>query len=446
MDIKRFYDESLAQASYVVYSDNEIALIDPARNPEPYYEFAEKRQAKIVAVVETHLHADFVSSHLEIHRSTGATIFVSKHAGAEYPHETFDEGKEIKIGGAALKSLNTPGHSPDSISVLVIDEEGIEQAVLTGDTLFIGEVGRPDLRQDAGNFQENRNKLARQLYRSVQQVLRPLEEDVLVYPAHGAGSLCGKNISNEPFSTIGKERQENYALQPMDEDEFVGKITEKQPHIPAYFAYDVELNRKGADDFKSSIEAVPKRTDSEQDIAAGQELIIDTRDEKLFKKGHYSGAINIMDGPKFETWLGTLVKPDQKFYLIAENESRLFQLLEKAAKIGYEKLIKKAIVTPAVAEEQSPLLQLDQFKKEPEAYEILDLRTDAELENGKVFETAVHIPLQEIQERLDEINTSKPVVVHCAAGYRSAIGASLLSRILDDTPVYDLSDSIKEFH
>lgn len=426
-------------------SDKEIALIDPARNPQQYYEYAKTRQARIVAVVETHLHADFVSSHLEIHRSTGATIFVSKHAGAEYPHETFDEGKEINIGGAALKSLNTPGHSPDSISILVTDEEGIEKAVLTGDTLFIGEVGRPDLRQDSGDFYAKRRKLARQLYRSLHHVLRPLDEDVMVYPAHGAGSLCGRNISSDPFSTIGKERQENYALQPMHEDEFVNKITEKQPHIPPYFAYDVALNRKGADDFKSSIEAVPK-TDSEQDIAAVQELIVDTRDEKLFKKGHYSGAINIMNGPKFETWLGTLVKPEQKFYLIAENESSLLQLLEKAAKIGYEKLIKKAIVNPAFAEEQSPLLQLDQFKRDTEAWEIVDLRTDTELENGKIFETAVHIPLQEIQERVDEINTSKPIVVHCAAGYRSAIGASLLNRILDDKPVYDLSDSVKEFH
>jgi glyoxylase-like metal-dependent hydrolase (beta-lactamase superfamily II) len=205
MEIKQFYDETLAHASYAIYSEGEIALVDPARDPQPYMEYASEKGGKICAVIETHPHADFVSSHLEISKRTGAEIFVSELVGADYPHVPFDNGDELKLGKGKLKALNTPGHSPDSISILAIDENGKEMAVFTGDTLFIGDVGRPDLRENAGNLKAKREELARDMYRSTRNILMQLEKDVVVYPAHGAGSLCGKSLSKELYSTIGNQ-------------------------------------------------------------------------------------------------------------------------------------------------------------------------------------------------------------------------------------------------
>lgn len=313
MHIERFYDQDLAQASYAVLSEKEIALIDPARDPQPYYDFAKKHHAKIEAVIETHLHADFVSSHLEIHKTTGAAIYTSSLAGAAYPHTAFDQGGKITVGKVKLKAFNTPGHSPDSISVVVTHEQGNDVAVFTGDTLFVGDVGRPDLRENSNDFKTKREELARQLYQSTRNILMELEKNVQVYPAHGAGSLCGKNISSDLSSTIGREIEQNYALQPISEDEFVNLLLEDQPYIPRYFSFNVAVNKKGANAFEASIEAVPrlnKYARREEDV-----LIVDARPQKQFKAGHLPGAINIMDGEKFETWLGSIVSPEEEFYL-----------------------------------------------------------------------------------------------------------------------------------
>jgi hydroxyacylglutathione hydrolase len=442
MKIHQFYDKGLAHASYAVIRNGRMIVVDPARDPQPYYDFATLNEADITGVIETHPHADFVSSHLEIHQTTGAVIYVSKLTGAEYPHETFDDGDVIQLDDIKLKAINTPGHSPDSICILVEDQYGNEKALFTGDTLFVGDVGRPDLRENAGNIMAKKEQLARQMYHSTREKLMTLPHDIVVYPAHGPGSLCGKNMSPDLQSTIGRELRENYALQLMDELTFVKTITEDQPFIPKYFGHDVELNKTGAPSFHDSISAVFRPGgdfQTEKNIP-----IIDTRSKDDFKKGFLKGAINLQDGEKFETWLGSIIGPDEQFYLIAANDDDLHAVIKKAAKIGYEQNIKAALLPPAYATERSAELDLADFKSHPENYTIVDARNQIETDDGLVFDHACTIPLPELRERINEIPTDKPIVAHCAAGYRSAAASSIIRSKITNVPVYDLGEVVKE--
>ncbi|GGG15481.1 rhodanese-like domain-containing protein [Pontibacter amylolyticus] len=444
MKIEQFEDKGLAHYAYAILSENtgEIVLVDPARNPQPYYDYAAQNNAKIVGVIETHPHADFVSSHLEIHKKTGATIYAHSLVGADYPHKTFDEGAVLEMGDIKLKSLHTPGHSPDGISI-VLQHEGKDVAVFTGDTLFIGDVGRPDLRESAGNITAKREELARQMYHSTREKLMKLDDDVLVYPAHGAGTLCGKGLSEANSSTIGAEKMSNYALQDMSEDQFVKVLTEDQPFIPKYFGYDVGLNKKGAPAYQPSVDGV-KRLEKNYKPSAGA-VVVDARSEKVFKKGHLKGAINIQNGGKFETWLGSIVGPDERYYLIAETEEELDDLIRKASKIGYELLIEGAFVQTEAAEEKSPVIDVAEFKENQDEYTIVDIRNASEVRGGKFFDKAINIPLPELRERAKEIPADKPVVVHCAGGYRSAAGSSIVEAALPDTTVLDLSEAVNDF-
>src|ERR1700743_3724628 len=321
MLIQQFYDKGLAHASYAIIRTGKMIVIDPARDPQPYYDFAGMHNADIAGVIETHPHADFISSHLEIHQTTGATIYVSKLLGAAYPHETFDDGDVIQLEDIKLKAINTPGHSPDSICILVIDENGTEKALFTGDTLFVGDVGRPDLRESVGNITAKKEELAKQMYHSTRDKLMKLPHGVIVYPAHGPGSLCGRNMSPDLQSTIGRELRENYALQLMDELQFVKTLTADQPFVPKYFGHDVETNKKGAAMFDESIKNIPRLDDGA--VLDRNILVIDTRPKDIFDKGHLQGAINLQNGGKFETWLGSVVSPDEQFYIIAEDEQAL---------------------------------------------------------------------------------------------------------------------------
>lgn len=447
MEIRQFEDKNLAHYSYAIVSKGEIALVDPARNPQWYYDFAKEKNSKIVAVIETHPHADFVSSHLEIHETTGATIYASKLLNAEYTHIPLDQGDVVKVGDIILKVLHTPGHSPDSISLVAVDEK--ENAVFTGDTLFIGDCGRPDLREKAGTITATRTELAKQMYHSLRDQLMALPDDVMVYPAHGAGSLCGKGLSQANSSTIGAEKLTNWCLQEMSEQEFVFALLEDQPFVPHYFPFDVELNKKGAPAFATAISKVEVDTfilsKNTAQVLDPNLLIIDTRPQEQFKKAHLKNAINLMNDTKFETWLGSIVKPKEKFYLLAGEKDVLRSLIERVAQIGYEDQLVGAFISP-FGDTSTEVLDIARFRNKQEDYTILDVRNPSEVKSKTLFEHSLHIPLYELRERIGEIPLHKPIVVHCAGGYRSAAASSIIKTVLGTTPqVFDLSEAVKEF-
>jgi hydroxyacylglutathione hydrolase len=447
MEIKQFQDKNLAHYSYAIESNGEVAVIDPSRNPQPYYDFALEHHAKITTIIETHPHADFVSSHLEIYNKTGATIYVSKLLGAEYPHEPFDEDDAIILGNVTLKALNTPGHSPDSISILLIDENDKERAVFSGDTLFIGDCGRPDLREEAGSITMARKDLAKKMYHSLRDKFIPLANDVLVYPAHGAGSLCGKGLSQLNSSNMGAEKMSNWSLQKMSEDDFVDQLLSDQPFVPKYFPYEVGLNKKGAENFSESISKVKKikaeNIDSQTIVSSL--VIIDSRPQLQFKKGHLKNAINLMKDNSFETWLGSIVNPREKFYLIAEDETVLNELIGRIAKIGYEGQIELAI-SGDMGNVVTDNFDSEELRENEEAFTIVDIRNPSEIKTKKVFEHTIEIPLYELRERTNEIPLNKPIVVHCEAGFRSAAGSSIIkSKVNGSAQVFDLSEAVRTF-
>jgi len=442
VQIQQFYDKGLAHASYAVRAGRQVAVIDPGRDPQPYYDFADEHDAEIVAVIETHPHADFVSSHLEIARETDATIYCSKLTGARYPHKSFDDGDRLKLGTVEMHALNTPGHSPDSISVLLLDELAQTRAVFTGDTLFVGDVGRPDLREDAAVGGHTREDLAALLYASLRQKLMALPPATRVYPAHGPGSLCGKTTSLDLDSTIAKELASNYALQPMSEAEFISVLLADQPFVPKYFSHDVQLNKLGAPNFEDSVRTVP-RLGSQAVLAPGV-LLVDTRPATQFRAGHLPGAINLQDGGKFETWLGAVVGPTEPFYLLADTQIQLDAVIRKAAKIGYEATIKGALLAPTLLPAASPAVDVAAVRARPAQFTIVDVRNRTEA-HQLLLENALLIPLPELRERVGEIPTNKPVLVHCAGGYRSAAAASIIEAARPEATVYDLGEAITEF-
>ena len=449
MQIKQFEDKNLSHYSYAVLSESEknIVLIDPARNTQPYLDYAKENNAQITGVIETHPHADFVSSHLELHQTIGATIYTSKDVHALYPHQAFDEGQTIQLGKIKLTALNTPGHSPDSISIL-LEHKGKQEAVFTGDTLFIGDCGRPDLREGSGKIQTTRTELAKQMYYSLREKLMSLNDDVLVYPAHGAGTLCGKNLSKESSSTIGEEKKTNWSLQEATEEVFVKNLLADQPFVPIYFPFDVELNRKGAAAFKESISNIKTGETILENSAPALDKtlwVVDTRKENEFKKGHLPHSVNLMEKGKFETWLGSIIKPGEKFYLVSDSKEQLQTMLERTAAIGYESQVAEGFVIENgnVKEEK---INVDEFKNHQQDYTIVDVRNTSEVKEEKIFQNSISIPLAEIRNRVNEIPTDKPIVVHCAGGYRSAAASSLIHSQLNSTvKVFDLGEAVKEF-
>ncbi|RIV71365.1 MBL fold metallo-hydrolase [Flagellimonas aequoris] len=441
MEIKQFEYKPLAHYSYAIVSNGEMAVIDPERNPMQYYAFAQEHEAKIVAVIETHPHADFVSSHLQIHQETGAVIYHSKMLGADYEYHPFDEGDSIKLGDITISALNTPGHSPDSITVVA--EQAGKMALFTGDTLFIGDVGRPDLREKAGNMTAKRQELAEMMYDTIQNKFKDLPDGALVYPAHGAGSLCGKNLSSDNSSTLGNERMGNWAFKPQSKEAFVGTLLDSQPFIPSYFGFDVDTNRRGPENLRTSVAKVPFKLNT-----TAEGLIIDVRDEVVFKKGHLPGSINVMavsENSKFETWLGSIVEPSEPFSIVIDKPEDLDMILERVAKIGYEKQVKLVLTMDESQMVQSNKLDLSDFKKNKDGYTIVDIRNQSEVEEGKFFEQAINIPLNDLRKSVDQIPMDKPLIVHCAGGYRSTAGSSILEKLVDKVPVYDLGENVNDF-
>ncbi|WP_299800190.1 MBL fold metallo-hydrolase [uncultured Maribacter sp.] len=445
MIIKQFEDKPLAHYSYAILSGNEMALVDPSRDPEPYYKFAEENDAKIVAIFETHPHADFVSGHLQIHKETEAIIYVSELVGADYPHKTFDDDATFKMNEVTFTAINTPGHSPDGITIVAKDKN-TKQAIFTGDTLFIGDVGRPDLREKAGNMKAKREQLAEAMFSTMQTKFNHLPDDTLVYPAHGAGSLCGKNMSSDSSSTLGNERIGNWAFKNLTKDEFVTHILQDQPFIPSYFGYDVAINKIGAENFMSTISQIPLKIGAfkiEKNI-----LVIDTRDEAEFKKNHLPNSINIMArniDDKIETWLGSIVEPKEPFYMVVDSITDRQVILERIAKIGYESQVKAVLTLDKVYEKEDEFDFVD-FDKNKENYTIVDIRNKSEFNEGNFFDSAINIPLNELRNSIDKIPTNKPIVIHCAGGYRSAAGSSIVSKEIKNTQVYDLSEKINNYN
>ena len=441
MKIKQFEYKPLAHYSYALISDGEMAIVDPERDPMQYYTLAKANKAKIIAVIETHPHADFVSSHLQIRNETGATIYNSEKLGADYPHTSFDERDRITIGKATLTAINTPGHSPDSITILA--KEGEKTVLFTGDTLFIGDVGRPDLREKAGNMKAKREELAEMMYDTIQNKFTGLPDDAIVYPAHGAGSLCGKSMSDAASSTLGNERMGNWAFKAQSKEEFVGTLLDGQPFIPSYFGFNVDINKTGAENLRLAIGAIPFQIG-----ASADGLIVDVREETEFKKRHLKGSFNIQatsEDSTFETWLGAIVEPNEKFSLVIDSPDDLEIILHRTAKIGYEKQLQKVLTLSGKDFVKMPQLDLQDFKKNTDNYTIVDVRNASEVAEGKFFENALSRPLNNLRHTSDEIPTDRPIVVHCAGGYRSAVGSSILSKKLNGVTVFDLSEAVKEF-
>ncbi|MEQ8707334.1 MAG: MBL fold metallo-hydrolase [Phaeodactylibacter sp.] len=441
MHIHQFYDEGLAHASYAIIDNGKMALVDPARDPQPYISYAKKHAADIVAVFETHPHADFASSHLEFHQTFGTIVYVHPDMGVTYPHQALSDQETVELGNLKIQALDTPGHSPDHNSYLLYDMNGKPHAIFTGDSLFIGDVGRPDLREDAGKFNLTRSELAGKMYETMQSVFKPLPDNVMVYPAHGAGSLCGKNMSDETVSSIGEQRKANWAFSETDKTAFVEELLSGQPNVPKYFPFSVEENRRGVPAYLSSLEKVTRvreAGDLKEEI-----LIIDTRKAELYKKGHLDNSINIPDGEKFETWLGTLIAPGTPFYLVASSEDDLKTVMAKAAKISYEQFIAGIFeLEKAPVNGKVKAASLDKIKAAPELYTILDVRSPKEHEQQPAFASSINVPLDQLLERAKQVGNGKPVAVHCAGGYRSAIAASILERA-QQKEVLDIGDEIK---
>lgn len=441
--IEQFESKGLAHFSYAVMADKKIIIVDPQRDAQVYYDFAEKNNASIVGVIETHPHADFVSSHLEIHQKLNVPIYASSLTKAKYPLTKYDEGNTIKLTDKVeLKSLFTPGHAPDHIAAVLI-EDGIERVVFSGDALFFGDVGRPDLLDYSNESQKKRQYLAEMMYETIHQKFAKLQDDVVLYPSHGAGSLCGKSIRKAKSSTVGYEKQYNYAFEKRTKDEFVKLLLSDQPFIPKYFAYDVELNAKGAPELKSSLAKIKNLPKNYQPDA--QALLIDTRPAAVFNASYLPNAINIQGSGSLETWLGSVVSPDSKFYLTAADEQSLLVAIKKAAAIGYEANLLGVFVYDANNGNKMTAFDKNNFNPAENKYTYIDVRNEKEVKGQPIFKNSINIPLQDIATRLSEIPTGKPLLIYCGSGYRSATASSLLKKYLPSIEVYDLGSAVSNY-
>lgn len=441
--IEQFEDKGLAHYSYAVVAGRKMIVIDPQRDPQVYYDFAQKNDAVIVGVIETHPHADFVSAHLEMQKKLSVPIYASSLTKPKYAATAFDDGNTIPLTlEVGLRSMYTPGHAPDHVSVVLTDN-GKDIAVFSGDSLLIGDVGRPDLRDFSKDVQAQRQRLAEMMYETIHQKFAKLADNVTVYPAHGAGSLCGKSIRKAASSTIGYEKQHNYAFEKRTKEQFVSLLLADQPFIPKYFPFDVKLNIQGAPELNTSLSRIKHLTKKHR--PKPQDLVIDTRLAANFKASHLPNAINIQGAGAFETWLGTLVAPDTEFYIIGGDQTGLDMAIKKSAAIGYEASIKGAFIYDATDGIKSAPFDPGKFNANENSYTILDVRTDKEVKQKPAFENSIHIPLQDLSDRLSEVPTDKPILVHCASGYRSAAASSILQKNLPKATVCDLGAAIAQY-
>ncbi|HZI19459.1 MAG TPA: MBL fold metallo-hydrolase [Pyrinomonadaceae bacterium] len=435
MHFRQFYLGCLAHASYLIGSEGEAAVVDPQRDVGQYLEEAAAHGLRVRYVVETHLHADFVSGHRELAARTGAEIVFGARAGATFQHRAVGEGDELKVGRLTLRVLETPGHTPEGISLLVFDPDAgpDPRMVLTGDTLFVGDVGRPDLAGSRGYTPE---QMAGMLYDSLHSKLLKLPDAVEVYPAHGAGSMCGRNISKETFSTVGEQRRTNYALRPMPRDEFVRLMTCDLPEAPAYFPLDAEINRAGAaplDDLPRPAALSPAEVEG---LAAGGHLVLDVRSAAEFGRGHVPGSINVGLSGQLASWAGALIPLGTPLVVVAADEAQVCEAVVRLARVGHEGVrghlaggVEAWLASGREAARlpQISVAELRRLLTERPDVQVLDVRRPAEYAAGHA-PRAGSVPLSpQLAERV-ALDPGRPVAVICAGGYRSSAAASLLAR------------------
>lgn len=439
MILKQFYLGCLAHASYIIGDEitGVAAVVDPQRDIDQYLSFAAEHQLKITHVFLTHLHADFVAGHLELRDRVGATIYLGARAKAGYAFTPLSDGATVAFGKVRLQALETPGHTPESISILVYDlnvSDSKPNAVLTGDTLFIGDVGRPDLRAALG---WSATQLGGLLFESLHEKLLKLPDESLVYPAHGAGSLCGKALSKETVSTLGQQRRSNYALQPMSKEAFIEVVTADQPDAPAYFNYDAVLNSEERPTLEQALarEMNPLPLDEVLKLQEQGAQILDTRDGPEFASVHLAGSINIGLGGQYATWAGTVLNRDNPIVIVAvpgrESEAAIrlgrigFDHIAGFLKDGMNSLALRPELTATTERVSAPFAEeLLSGANSPLA---IDVRSPREREQ-KFIAGSLSVPLNHLTENLAMLPKDRPLLVYCAGGYRSSLAASLLQR------------------
>lgn len=425
MQFKQFYLGCLAHASYYLGSQNEAAIIDPQRDIEQYLDEAKANNQQIKYIIETHSHADFVSGHLELAKKTGAEIVYGARANTAFPTHKVKDGDTLVVGKINLKFLETPGHTPEGITILAEDTEAKDAPVkmFTGDTLFIGDVGRPDLVGSKGFTAE---EMGGMLYDSLREKILPLSDETEVYPAHGAGSLCGKSLSKETWSTLGEQRKNNYALKEMTKEEFIKIVAADQPEAPAYFAQSAAQNLSGS----VSLEDLPKPQPlSTEAIENFDGIVLDVRTGAEFGAAHIPNAINIGLGGQFATWAGTLISIGTPIAVVADTDEQINEAVMRLARVGIETvkgfILMKDFAGDAKVIEQISVEQAKEATADVEKTQFVDVRNAAEYASGHAVNT-VNLPLNTLSREIDRLDPEKPTYVLCAGGYRSSLGTSIL--------------------
>jgi hydroxyacylglutathione hydrolase len=428
MYIEQIYTNCLAQASYYIESEGLVAIVDPMRDIDIYMDIAKKRNAKIKYILNSHFHADFVSGHLDLASKTDAIIVFGPNAAPKYSAFIAKDAELIQLGKIKIQVLHTPGHTIESSCFLAIDEQDLPYALFSGDTLFIGDVGRPDLM--SGNL--SKETLGAMLFDSLENKIKKLSDSVIVYPGHGAGSACGKNLGKETMSTIGEQKKFNYALGNISKDEFVRIVTSDQPPVPAYFFKDAQININGYQNLDSVYEKCLKALSSEdiENELANGAMVLDTRSSDEFSSCCIAGAVNIgLDG-QFAIWVGTLISIEQPLVIVAD-KGREKEVITRLARIGFEN-VKGYVADMGAWKGKTDTISSVGFesldlKLANATVTILDVRRSSEVETAKIKES-VHISLHELNQKMIELDKNKTIVVYCVSGYRSMIACSILKR------------------
>lgn len=434
MTVEQIYTGCLAQGAYYIVSENEAAIIDPLRETKPYIDRLEKDEVKLKYIFETHFHADFVSGHVDLSKKTGAPIVYGPTANPEFDAIIAEDGQVFEIGKIKIKVLHTPGHTMESSTYLLIDEDGKEKMIFSGDTLFLGDVGRPDLAQKAASMTQE--ELAGILYDSLQNKIMPLADDIIVYPAHGAGSACGKNMQKETVDTLGNQKKTNYALNQPDKESFVREVLDGLGAPPKYFGMNVAMNKGGYEDFDSILKKGTHPVSTEDFEALAEDsgaLILDTRNAAIFNKGYVPNSINIGLQGDFAPWVGSMIVDVKHPILLVTDLGAEEEAITRLARVGFDNVIGyldggfEAWNNSANEIDSVKRISAQEFSAEykPDS-KIIDVRNETEYAAEHVNE-AYSRPLVDINEWASELNDGEHFYLHCAGGYRSMIAASILN-------------------